>query len=286
MSFKNLEDISKKAVLSGTNVFEVVLEDDISERGVTREESLSKMNDMWQAMKNSYLNHEAELKSASGLVGGDSAKLKKYSEGETLLGDFALKVMYTAIAVAESNACMKCIVAAPTAGSCGVMPAVLISYAERYGISDEKICEAMYVAAGIGSVIAQRASISGAQGGCQAEIGSAAGMAAADLMGQTPEMIMNSCALAIKNMLGLACDPVAGLVEVPCVKRNAAGALNAVMAADMSMAGIKSVIPADEVIDAMGEIGSLMPSSIKETSKAGLAVTKTGAKRAACQRHF
>lgn len=289
MSFKNLEDISKKAVLSGTNVFEIVLEDDISERGVTREESLSKMNDMWQAMKNSYLNHEAELKSASGLVGGDSAKLKKYSEGETLLGDFALKVMYTAIAVAESNACMKCIVAAPTAGSCGVMPAVLISYAERYGISDEKICEAMYVAAGIGSVIAQRASISGAQGGCQAEIGSAAGMAAAAaayLMGQTPEMIMNSCALAIKNMLGLACDPVAGLVEVPCVKRNAAGALNAVMAADMSMAGIKSVIPADEVIDAMGEIGSLMPSSIKETSKAGLAVTKTGAKIAACQRHF
>ena len=289
MSFKNLEDISKKAVLSGTNVFEVVLEDDISERGVTREESLSKMNDMWQAMKNSYLHHEAELKSASGLVGGDSAKLKKYSEGETLLGDFALKVMYTAIAVAESNACMKCIVAAPTAGSCGVMPAVLISYAERYGISDEKICEAMYVAAGIGSVIAQRASISGAQGGCQAEIGSAAGMAAAAaayLMGQTPEMIMNSCALAIKNMLGLACDPVAGLVEVPCVKRNAAGALNAVMAADMSMAGIKSVIPADEVIDAMGEIGSLMPSSIKESSKAGLAVTKTGAKIAACQRHF
>lgn len=289
MSFKNLEDISKKAVLSGTNVFEAVLEDDISERGVTREESLSKMNDMWQAMKNSYLHHEAELKSASGLVGGDSAKLKKYSEGETLLGDFALKVMYTAIAVAESNACMKCIVAAPTAGSCGVMPAVLISYAERYGISDEKICEAMYVAAGIGSVIAQRASISGAQGGCQAEIGSAAGMAAAAaayLMGQTPEMIMNSCALAIKNMLGLACDPVAGLVEVPCVKRNAAGALNAVMAADMSMAGIKSVIPADEVIDAMGEIGSLMPSSIKETSKAGLAVTKTGAKIAACQRHF
>lgn len=289
MSFKNLEDISKKAALSGTNVFEVVLEDDISERGVTREESLSKMNDMWQAMKNSYLHHEAELKSASGLVGGDSAKLKKYSEGETLLGDFALKVMYTAIAVAESNACMKCIVAAPTAGSCGVMPAVLISYAERYGISDEKICEAMYVAAGIGSVIAQRASISGAQGGCQAEIGSAAGMAAAAaayLMGQTPEMIMNSCALAIKNMLGLACDPVAGLVEVPCVKRNAAGALNAVMAADMSMAGIKSVIPADEVIDAMGEIGSLMPSSIKETSKAGLAVTKTGAKIAACQRHF
>lgn len=289
MSFKNLEDISKKAVLSGTNVFEVVLEDDISERGVTREESLSKMNDMWQAMKNSYLHHEAELKSASGLVGGDSTKLKKYSEGETLLGDFALKVMYTAIAVAESNACMKCIVAAPTAGSCGVMPAVLISYAERYGISDEKICEAMYVAAGIGSVIAQRASISGAQGGCQAEIGSAAGMAAAAaayLMGQTPEMIMNSCALAIKNMLGLACDPVAGLVEVPCVKRNAAGALNAVMAADMSMAGIKSVIPADEVIDAMGEIGSLMPSSIKETSKAGLAVTKTGAKIAACQRHF
>ena len=281
MSFKNLEDISKKAVLSGTNVFEVVLEDDISERGVTREESLSKMNDMRQAMKNSYLHHEAELKSASGLVGGDSAKLKKYSEGETLLGDFALKVMYTAIAVAESNACMKCIVAAPTAGSCGVMPAVLISYAERYGISDEKICEAMYVAAGIGSVIAQRASISGAQGGCQAEIGSASAMAAAGLaylQGGDDEQIVNAMAFALKNMLGLTCDPVCGLVEVPCIKRNSAGAVNAVTSAQMALAGVCSAIAPDEVIDTMRRIGNALPACLKETSEGGLATTPSAQK--------
>ena len=288
MGFKSLQDIIDKSRYTDGNIFEAVLSDDISERGVTRESSIREMLKMWTAMKSSYQKHEGSLKSASGLVGGDSEKLKVYSgESDTLSGGFICKVMYTAIAVAESNACMKCIVASPTAGSCGVMPGVLIPYAERYEISNEKICEAMYVSAGIGSVIAQRASISGAQGGCQAEIGSAMAAAAlAYLMGQSPEMVMNACALALKNMLGLACDPVAGLVEVPCVKRNASGAVNAVIAADMSMAGIISVIPPDEVIDAMGEIGSLMPSSIKETSKAGLAVTDTGRKIAACQRHL
>lgn len=289
MSFKSLKDIAERSEEFNGSLYEAVLRDDMSERGVSRESSEEKMMSMWTAMKSSYFNHNDSAKSASGLVGGDSALLKEYSLKDSLSGEFICKAMYTAIAVAESNACMKCIVAAPTAGSCGVLPGVLIPYAERYNTDDKKICEALYVSAGIGSVIAQRASISGAQGGCQAEIGSAAVMAAAALaylMGQSPEMVINACALAVKNMLGLACDPVAGLVEVPCVKRNAAGAVNAVIAADMSMAGIKSVIPPDEVIDAMGEIGALMPSAIKETSKAGLAATDTGRKISACQRHF
>ena len=299
MGFKSLDSIVKMANEKNQSLFEVILYEDMSERDVSRDKSFGEMLKLWEAMKNSYNNHSPSLKSASGLVGGDSELLKKYGteggpegtavSGETLCGEFANKVMYTAMAIAESNACMKCIVAAPTAGSCGVMPGVLIPFAERFNVSDEKIAEALYVSAGVGEIIAQRASIAGAQGGCQAEIGSAAAMAAAALaylMGQSAVMVMNAAALALKNMLGLACDPVAGLVEVPCVKRNSFGAMNAVMAADMSMAGIKSVIPADEVIDAMGEIGSLMPAAIKETSKAGLAATDTGVRILKKQKGF
>ena len=289
MGFKSLAEMIEKAKEHNDNLFEAVLDDDINERDVSRESSLEKMQYMWEHMKASYDHYDANLKSASDLVGGDSAKVKEYGKGKTLCGEYINYVMYTSIAVAEGNACMKCIVASPTAGSCGVLPGVLIPYAQMNDVSDEKICEALYVAAGIGTVIAHKASISGAEGGCQAEIGSASGMAAAALaylMGQNSEMIMNACALAIKNMLGLACDPVAGLVEVPCVKRNSAGAVNAAMCADLSMAGVRSAIPPDEVLEAMAEIGSLMPSSIKETSKAGLAMTETGKKVAACQRTF
>ncbi|MCI1930150.1 MAG: L-serine ammonia-lyase, iron-sulfur-dependent, subunit alpha [Clostridia bacterium] len=289
MSFKSLSDMLNKSNDSGTDLFETILSDDMSDRDVTRESSLKEMRYMWDSMKKSYENHDDELKSASGLVGGDAAKLKKYNEGESICGSFIVDVMTAAISVAESNACMKCIVAAPTAGSCGVMPGVLIPYKKRFNEDDENIIKAMYIAAGIGAVIAQRASISGAQGGCQAEIGSASAMAAAAvayLKGGSSEQVLNASALALKNMLGLICDPVAGLVEVPCVKRNAAGAVNAVMAADMSLAGIKSVIPPDEVIDAMGETGSLMAVSLRETSKAGLATTETGCRIAKCRKHF
>lgn len=289
MSFKSLKEMLDKSQQSGVDLFEAILSEDMSDRDITRENSLNEMRYMWESMKKSYENHDDKLKSASGLVGGDAAKLKKYNEGESICGEFMVDVMAAAISVAESNACMKCIVAAPTAGSCGVMPGVLIPYKKRFEEGDENIIKAMYIAAGIGAVIAQRASISGAQGGCQAEIGSASAMAAAAvtyLKGGNSEQVLNASALALKNMLGLACDPVAGLVEVPCVKRNAAGAINAVMAADISLAGIKSVIPPDEVIDAMGEIGSLMSVSLRETSKAGLAVTETGCRIAKCQKHF
>lgn len=186
--------------------------------------------------------------------------------------------MERAVKMAESNACMRRIVAAPTAGSCGVLPAVLLTYADQIDADEDKIVEALYTAAGIGQIIAHRASISGAFGGCQAEIGSASAMAAGALVhlqGGSNEEICSGVAISLKSLLGLTCDPIGGLVEVPCVKRNVIGAVNAVTAADMVMAGVVSVIPADEVIDVMGEIGNEMPKKYKETAEGGLATTPT-----------
>ena len=184
-----------------------------------------------------------------------------------------------ALKVAECNACMKRIVAAPTAGSCGVLPAVLLPLVEEREPETEVILQSLYIAAGFGQVAAARASVSGAQGGCQAEIGVASAMAAAALthiMGGTGEPCAHAFAIALGNLLGLVCDPVAGLVEIPCVKRNVIGAVNAVSAANMALAGITAHIPADEVIDAMGEIGDALPSSLRETGQGGLAATPTG----------
>ena len=206
--------------------------------------------------------------------------MKRAREAGTLLcGDFIGKVMEKALKTSESNACMKRIVAAPTAGSCGVVPAVFLSVQEERGFSEECMVEALYVAAGIGGVIANRACFGGAAGGCPGEFGSAYAMAAGGvtyLLGGGADEIANAAALALKNLLGLACDPVAGLVEVPCVKRNVMGAVNAMTSADMTMAGIFSKIPPDEVIDAMRSIGRSMNEDIRETGKGGLAGTPTG----------
>lgn len=244
------------------------------------EASEQEMLAIYQAMQDSYRDYEDELHSASGLVGGEGVKMyRRRKEGTLLCGDFIGCVMEKALKISESNACMKRIVAAPTAGSCGVVPAVFLSIQEQKQLSDEKMVEALYVAGGIGGVIASRASLSGAAGGCQAEIGAASAMAAGGLVylqGGTAADIANAAALALKSLLGLACDPVAGLVEVPCVKRNVLGAVNAVTAADMTLAGIMSKIPADEVFDAMYNIGKHMDEEIRETAKGGLATTLTG----------
>ena len=208
--------------------------------------------------------------------------MRKYREKEqSLCGDYVIGVMEKAVKMGESNACMKRIVASPTAGSCGVVPAVLLSLQERFSYSDEEMTKALLVAAGIGGVIATRAFIAGAAGGCQAEIGSASAMAAgaaAFLQGGDSDTICHAAAMALKNLLGLACDPVGGLVEVPCVKRNVIGALSALSATDMALAGVRSKIPPDEVIDAMRSIGVAMPACIKETGKGGLAMTPEGQK--------
>lgn len=259
--------------------WQVILESDVQERGVTETMSMESMSKLYEAMKRADADYKPELKSASGLAGGDGKKIHEYNEtGRNICGDFIGMVMEKAIRMGESNACMRRIVAAPTAGSCGVIPAVFLTAQKKMKLSDEMMTHAMYVAAGVGNVIAENASIAGASGGCQAEIGSASAMAAAGLaylQGGGAQSMANAAALALKNMLGLACDPVCGLVEVPCVKRNVAGAVNAVTSAQMSLAGIRSAIPVDEVIDAMRRIGAEMPENIRETAKGGLAITPT-----------
>lgn len=277
MSFSTLKEVLEYSEAKKVSFWEAVILDDMRERGVTREESFETMRGMYQAMRMADEDYDADLRSASGMVGGDGAKLEAFSHKENrLVGDFLTSVMEKAVKMGESNACMKRIVAAPTAGSCGVIPAVLLSYAEKRKASEERMVEALFVAAGIGEVIATSASISGAEGGCQAEIGSASAMAAGAvtyLEGGDNETIVHVAALALKNMLGLTCDPVGGLVEVPCIKRNVSGAVNAVVSSQMAMAGIRSAIVPDEVIDSMRRIGKLLPSCLRETSQEGLAIT-------------
>ena len=278
--YRSLEELCRVEKETGKPFWKIVQEDDCVEQGISAEESFAQMRGMYQAMQYADVHYDETLKSASGLVGTEGTRMKRAREAGTLLcGDFIGKVMEKALKTSESNACMKRIVAAPTAGSCGVVPAVFLSVQEERGFSEECMVEALYVAAGIGGVIANRAFLAGAAGGCQAEIGSASAMAAggvAYLLGGGADEIANAAALALKNLLGLACDPVAGLVEVPCVKRNVMGAVNAMTSADMTMAGIFSKIPPDEVIDAMRSIGRSMNEDIRETGKGGLAGTPTG----------
>jgi len=238
------------------------------------------MHVLYAAIRRAKEGYDPALRSSSGMVGGDGAKMREYvASGKTICGDYIGQVIAQALEMGESNACMKCIVAAPTAGSCGVLPAVLLPYQQRIGLSDEAMVRAMYVAGAIGQVIAQKASIAGAAGGCQAEIGTASAMGAAALCylgGGDAQAVCHAAAMAIKSLLGLVCDPIAGLVEVPCVKRNAAGAMIAMCSADMALAGIRSAVPPDEVISAMREVGDKMDVSLRETGVGGVAGTPFG----------
>ena len=280
MALDSMKEIFEKMEEGKKPFWQVVLDTDVEERQVTAEASFEKMRTNWRAMLEAVDTYRGERRSVSGLVGGDGARMAEYREsGETLSGDYLSEVITVALCTGESNACMRKIVAAPTAGACGVLPAVLLPLCKYEELSQHQLLEALYVASGIGAVIASRACIAGASGGCQAEIGTASAMAAGALValrGGTGEQIGHAVAMALKNLMGLICDPVAGLVEVPCVKRNVIGAVNAVSVADMAMAGITSRIPVDEVIDAMGEVGRRMPVEFRETALGGLAVTPTG----------
>ena len=282
MGFHKLQEIADCVQQKNLPFWKVVMQDDQQERNVSEEESFGMMRSMYQAMREADQSYSPELRSASGMAGGDGARLEQFRRQENrLIGDFLTEVMEKAVKMAESNACMKRIVAAPTAGSCGVIPAVLLTYEKQKEAGEDRMTEALFVAAGIGEAIAASASISGAEGGCQAEIGSASAMAAGAvtyLEGGNTEEILHAAALALKNMLGLTCDPVAGLVEVPCIKRNVSGAVNAVVSSQMALAGIRSVIPPDEVIDSMRRIGKLLPGCLRETSQDGLATTPTAQK--------
>ena len=280
MNLDSMKDILAAAQREEKPLWQIIVETDMENRGVTREDSFAKMAQAWHAMLDASNSYSGKRRSASGLVGGQGEQMRAYAtSGDPISGSFAAEVITEALCMRESNACMRRIVAAPTAGACGVMPAVLIPLYRRDNIPEEKMLEAMFVASGIGAVIAYRACIAGASGGCQAEIGSASAMAAGALVtlrGGTPEQVCHAVAMALKNLLGLVCDPIAGLVEVPCVKRNVIGAMNAMAAADMALAGIESRIPVDEVIDAMGDVGRRLPVEFRETALGGLAVTPTG----------
>ena len=280
MALDSMKEIFERSARENIPFWEIVLQYDMEERQVSRQASMAKMLSTWQAIQDAADSYTGTQRSVSGLVGGDGLKMRLYARrGESIGGEFMDEVIVQAISMAESNACMRRIVAAPTAGSCGVVPAVLLPLCEREHYTQHELLEALYVASGIGAVIAYRASISGAAGGCQAEIGTASAMAAGALVslrGGTNEQIGHAVAMALKNLMGLVCDPVAGLVEVPCVKRNVIGAVNAISAADMALAGIESRIPVDEGIDAMGEVGRRMPVEFRETALGGLAATPTG----------
>ena len=280
MALDSMKEIFERSARENIPFWEIVLQYDMEERQVSRQASMAKMLSTWQAIQDAADSYTGTQRSVSGLVGGDGLKMRLYARrGESIGGEFMDEVIVQAISMAESNACMRRIVASPTAGSCGVVPAVLLPLCEREHYTQHELLEALYVASGIGAVIAYRASISGAAGGCQAEIGTASAMAAGALVslrGGTNEQIGHAVAMALKNLMGLVCDPVAGLVEVPCVKRNVIGAVNAISTADMALAGIESRIPVDEVIDAMGEVGRRMPVEFRETALGGLAATPTG----------
>ncbi|GHV25699.1 L-serine dehydratase, iron-sulfur-dependent subunit alpha [Spirochaetia bacterium] len=295
IEYHSIAQLVKAAEEKGLRISDIVLEDQAVLMERPAEDLLQTMRDSLSVMRKSVETGIREgLRSAAGLSGGNGFLMNRYAAGDypaglpqagsplagpPLAGAFCAKALTKAIAVAECNASMGKIVAAPTAGSCGILPAAILTMMEERGVTEDQAVMALFTAWALGMVIANEASIAGAEGGCQAECGSAAAMAAGalvELAGGGPSQVAEACAMAIKNQLGLVCDPVAGLVEVPCVKRNAGAVMCAIAAADMALAGIKSVIPADEVIAAMREIGEALPRSLRETAQGGLAATPTG----------
>lgn len=270
-----------EAEASGKSMQEFLIEYNAKELECSKEELLAKMEAMLVVIKESIDFGLTGVRSHSGLTGGAAKRLLEASEQKqfnNILGDKAKDAMVYAMAVAEANAAMGRIVAAPTAGASGVLPGVFFALKKHYNLSDQVLAEGLVVAGGIGLVIADRASLAGATGGCQAECGSAAAMAAGAavaMLGGRPTQVGHAVSIVFKNVLGLVCDPVAGLVEVPCIKRNGACALQALAAAELALAGIESFIPADEAIDAMKSVGDSLPCALKETAGGGMATTPT-----------
>lgn len=280
---KSGEELIRICMENSISLSEYAILREVEDKEVERELVIGKMREVLQAMKNSSKEaREKEVFSVSGLIGGDAYKMQNYlNSGKSLTGDTMIMAMAMALSSSEVNSAMGKIVACPTAGSCGILPAVLLTTAERLNRSDDDIIKGLFAAASVGMIIGRNATFSGAEGGCQAECGSAAAMAAAavvELMGGSVEMSLDAGAIVFKNILGLVCDPVAGLVEIPCAKRNASGAINALCTADMVMAGIESKIPFDDALAAMYKVGREMPASLRETALGGIAITKTGLK--------
>ena len=283
LNYSSVSQLIQEAIKNKVTISSLVLNQQAQQMELSQQELYKKMLNNYQVMKSCITPGCAkDLRSTSGLTGGDAWKMKRFVEKkENLTGSLIGSALYRALAVSELNASMGRIVAAPTAGSCGILPAAVLTMEEEKHLSEKQCVMSLFTASAIGMVIANNASLAGARGGCQAECGSASAMAAAaivELAGGTPEMVGSAVAIALKNILGLVCDPVAGLVEIPCIKRNASGVTGAFTAAELALAGIKSAIPADEVIWSMKKIGDVMPAALKETADGGLAATPTGRK--------
>lgn len=281
LKYLSIAELVDQATAQGARISQIVLVDQAEQMDTEPQVLFRKMRENYHVMQESIQKGAApDIKSTSGLTGGDAWKLYSvYEKKKSLTGSFMAGAMWRALAVSELNAAMGRIVAAPTAGSCGILPAAIVTMQEEYSLDEYDCVMALFTASAVGMVIGNNASLAGASGGCQAECGSASAMAAAaivELAGGTPQMSGEACAIAIKNILGLVCDPVAGLVEIPCIKRNAGGVTTAFMAAELALAGITSHIPADETILAMKRIGDTMPASLRETAEGGLAMTPTG----------
>lgn len=280
MLFTNIRQLIEMAEIENKKISQIMIEQEILVTKKSRDEVMAQMEKNLQVMERAVERGLSGVKSQTGLTGGDAVLLQNYIErGSHLSGDLLLNAVSMAVGTNEVNAAMGRICATPTAGSAGVVPGTLFAVKEKLNPTREEMIDFLFTAGAFGYVIANNAFISGAAGGCQAEVGSASGMASAaivEMAGGTPRQSAHAMAITLKNMLGLVCDPVAGLVEVPCVKRNAMGAANAMVAADMALAGIESKIPCDEVIEAMFRVGKMMPSSLRETAQGGLAVTPTG----------
>jgi L-serine dehydratase len=277
--YKSLADAIRDAEAKQISLARLALETEASDQGRTVEDIRAALQRALDVMRGAVgQGMTGDLYSASGLVGGDAAKLRTGPAGP-LAGTPFRDILARALAVQEVNAAMGVIVAAPTAGGAGVLPAVLTGLAQARGIRDEAVVDALAVAGLIGAVIAERASLSGAEGGCQAETGAAAAMAAGaatEMLGGSPTQVGHATALAMQGTLGLVCDPLGGLVELPCVFRNATGSAIALTGIELAMAGVEFKIPVDEVIDVMGEIGRTMDVRYRETAGGGLAATPTG----------
>lgn len=282
-TYHTLLELINLSVENKCRISDLVLKQQAEQMELSEQEVFNKMKENYEVMASCIQPGCApDLKSTSGLTGGDAYKMREaVHSGKNLTGSLLGGALYRALAVSELNAAMGRIVAAPTAGSCGILPAAILTLQEEKKLPENECIMSLFTASAVGMVIANNASLAGAQGGCQAECGSASAMAAAaivELCSGTPEMIGDAVAIALKNILGLVCDPVAGLVEIPCIKRNASGVAQAFVAAEMALAGIKSAIPADEVIVTMKRVGDAMPAALKETADGGLAATPTGRK--------
>ena len=280
-NFKSGKELLEMCNEYNMSIHEVCLEREVELSGLSKEEIRSKMQHSLNIMKSATEKAvEEDIKSVGGLIGGEAKKLTIFrNNSKSVCGPLMNKALVAAMGTMEVNASMGLIVAAPTAGSCGILPGAVVTIGKEYDMTDEQMLDALFAASAIGAIITRNATVAGAEGGCQAETGAAAAMAAAgvvEMMGGTPEQAIHAASHCLQNVMGLVCDPIAGLVEAPCQGRNAIGVANALISAELCLAGILNIIPFDETVAAMYKVGKELPMELRETALGGVAATCTG----------